>query len=47
VSYGAAVTLSAVCIALAATLLRVWFRSKPAPVGRQTRVEREATTAEA
>jgi MFS family permease len=47
VSYGAAVTLSAVCIALAATLLRLWFRNKSAPVGQPARGERETTTAEA
>ncbi len=47
VSYGAAVTLSAVCIALAATLLRVWFGRRAAPVRGSASAARNAREAAA
>jgi MFS family permease len=47
ISYGAAVTLSAVCIALAATLLRLWFGRKPPAVPQLLAPAREAAATQA
>jgi len=46
VSYGAAVSLSALCIALAATLLRVWFARHTVIVRGARSAAREAAAAE-